>query len=222
MKGEGLLQVTVFNPVSWRRRQWIEVDLSSGKRHVEGNYWTALANARSGVAFFNRGTMGAVREADGGFALPLAYAMYYIWGTRMLTGDFRYEFALYPFAGAWRQADVHRRALEYNFPAVSVVGRPGDARLGAEVCLLDVGSENVILSALYRENDRLQTRLYESTRLAGTANVAWLTDKARLIEVDLLGRGDASVDSALAFRPWQFRTLRIEPSAASSGKAKQP
>jgi hypothetical protein len=43
--------------------------------------------------------MGSLRESDRDFSLPLAYAMYYIWGTRMLDGDFCYEFAIYPFAG---------------------------------------------------------------------------------------------------------------------------
>jgi hypothetical protein len=44
-------------------------------RYVEGNYWTALADGQSGVAVFNRGTMGSVREEDGSFSVPLAYAM---------------------------------------------------------------------------------------------------------------------------------------------------
>ena len=44
--------------------------------------------------------------------------MHYIWGTRMLMGDFAYEFAVAPFAGEWRQAELHRHALAYDFPAV--------------------------------------------------------------------------------------------------------
>ncbi len=28
MKGEGFAQVTVFNPLSWRRNQWIVIDLA--------------------------------------------------------------------------------------------------------------------------------------------------------------------------------------------------
>jgi hypothetical protein len=38
-------------------------------RYVEGLYWAALADHHLGVAFFNRGAMGSVREADGGFSL---------------------------------------------------------------------------------------------------------------------------------------------------------
>ena len=84
-----------------------------------------------GIAVFNKGTMGAVREKDGGFSIPLAYAAYYIWGTRMLSGDFEYEFALYPFTGKWAAADLHRHAVEYNFPLVGVAAPAADGSLGA-------------------------------------------------------------------------------------------
>ena len=60
--------------------------------YVNGNYWTALTDGRAGVAFLNRGSMGSVREPNSGFSLPLAFAMYSIWGTRMLNGEFSYDF----------------------------------------------------------------------------------------------------------------------------------
>ena len=41
-------------------------------RYVEGNYWTAQSDGQIGVAVFNRGTMGAVREKDSSFSVPLA------------------------------------------------------------------------------------------------------------------------------------------------------
>ncbi len=83
----------------------------SGERYLEGNYWTALSDGQTGVAVFNRGNMGSVREADESFSVPLAHAMFYIWNTRMLHGEYEYELALYPFAGDWRAAGLHRRAL---------------------------------------------------------------------------------------------------------------
>jgi alpha-mannosidase len=79
---------------------------------VEGNYWTALAGPEHGIAYFNRGTMGSIREQDGGFSVPLAYSTYYVWGTRILSGKYSYEFSVYPFEGSWQKADLHRRALE--------------------------------------------------------------------------------------------------------------
>ncbi len=176
-------------------------------RYVEGNYWTGLSDGKSGLAIFNRGTMGSVREADGGLSVPLTFAMYYIWGTRMLTGDYAYEFAFCPFLGDWRSNDLHRRALEYNFPAPFLKGTPGAGPLSDELRLLDIVSENVILSSLYSEGGRIYVRMYESQGRNGTVRV----QGARLTEVDLLGNGSRAVTGLLDFRPWQIRTFRVGP-----------
>ena len=179
-------------------------------RYVEGNYWTALAGTQGGVAFFNRGTMGSVREDEGGFSVPLAYAMYYVWGTRMLTGDYNYELAAFPFNGEWQQADLHRRAVAYNFPVVSESGAPGSGLLGESLRLIDAGMDDVLLSALYSENGKVLVRLYESEGRPGNSEIRYLRGPARVTEVDLLGRGNTEVVGPLGFKPWQFRTVRIE------------
>ncbi len=180
-------------------------------RYVEGNYWTAVADGRAGMAVFNRGTMGSVRESDGGFSVPLAYAMYYIWGTRMLDGDFTYEFALFPFSGDWRQADLHRRALEFNFPVVDICTPPSAGPLGSEVHPLEIGSENVILSALYPEQGHVFARLYECAGREGRAPCAARQGEVVLQAVDLMGRNPQRVTAPLTFQPWSIRTVQVVP-----------
>ena len=180
-------------------------------RYINGLYWTALTDGSKGMAVFNRGTMGSVHEADGGFSVPLAYAMYYVWGTRMLNGDFTYEFALYPFSGDWRQADLHRRAIEYNFPCVGVCTSPGDGRLGSELRLLNIASSDVVVSALYNKEGKNYVRMYEYRGHDSRASLNYLQGKARLTEVDLAGREGEALSGSLTFRPWQIRTVWIEP-----------
>jgi hypothetical protein len=179
-------------------------------RYINGLYWTALTDGSKGLAIFNRGTMGSVHEVDGGFSVPLAYAMYYVWGTRMLNGDFTYEFSLYPFSGDWREADLHRRALEYNFPCVAVCTAPGDGRLGRDLCLLEAGSSDVVVSALYNKEGKSYVRMYKHQGRDSRALLRYLSGKARLTEVDLAGRESEVVSGSLTFRPWQIRTVRIE------------
>ncbi|UCG47499.1 MAG: hypothetical protein JSU94_18690, partial [Phycisphaerales bacterium] len=179
--------------------------------YVNGNYWTAVADASGGLAVFNRGTMGSVREADGGFSVPLAHAMYYVWGTRMLNGEFAYEFALYPFGTTWQKADLHRKALEYNYPLVSICTAPGNGSLGDGVRLLEAGGENVVVSALYNEAGKSYIRMYEYKGQTGRAAAEYLAGKARLVEVDFAGRGKRAVSGSPEFKPWQIRTFRIEP-----------
>jgi len=84
--------------------------------YVNGLYWTAVADGDKGLAVFNRGPWDGAREGRRFFG-PLAYAAYYVWAPDAQR-DFEYEFALYPFTGPWTDADLHRRAVEYNFPLV--------------------------------------------------------------------------------------------------------
>jgi len=183
-------------------------------RYVEGNYWIALADGNTTLALFNRGTMGSVREPDGGFSLPLAFAMYYVWGTRMLNGDFTYEFALYPLAGGWEGADLHRRALEYNFPCVAICTPSGNTAAGGSLRLPELDSPGVVVSAMYTKGGKTYVRMYESRGENGqmafrvrTGDV--LPGPVALTEVDLAGRDLGPVSSPLSFRPWQIRTFRI-------------
>ncbi|MDH7501428.1 MAG: hypothetical protein QHJ82_01760 [Verrucomicrobiota bacterium] len=178
-------------------------------RYVEGIYWTAVSDGQTGLALFNRGTMGSVLETDGGFSVPLAYAMYYIWGTRMLEGDFSYDFALYPFTGDWRKQDLHRRAIEYNFPVVSVSTPPGKGTIGAYLRAFDIGSDNVILCALYPEGGRVLARFYEYQGRPGEMRFAPMNTAAKLESVDLLGGSARTVASPLKFNSWQIQTVAV-------------
>ncbi|MCU0913780.1 MAG: hypothetical protein MUC88_04345 [Planctomycetes bacterium] len=178
--------------------------------YVNGLYWTAVADGSRGVAVFNRGTMGAVREPDGGFSIPLAYAAYYIWGTRMLAGDFEYEFALYPFAGPWVAVDLHRRAVEYNFPLVGAAARPAEGSLGAMFQPVDVQSRDALVSALYQREGKTYVRVYEYRGGGGKASLGHTPGETRLTEVDLEGRDLGVVGPALDLRPWEIKTVRLE------------
>jgi len=180
-------------------------------RYVEGIYWTAVADADGGLAVFNRGNMGSVRESDGGFSVSLAYAMHYIWGTRMLAGQYQYELALYPFRGKWQDADIHRQAIEYNMPPVSLCSEPGDGSLGDEVRAVDAGSLGVLVSAMYPEAGHVYVRMYEYRGRDSSAAVSYLSGKAAITEVDLAGREIKPAPATMAFGPWRIRTVRIDP-----------
>ncbi len=178
--------------------------------YVEGNYWSAMGDGRVGVAIFNRGNMGSVLEKDGGFSVPLAHAMYYIWGTRMLDGDFSYDFALYPFTGDWKTAGLHRRALEYTYPCVARFSAAGSGSLGSELRLIEAASQDVLVSALYSEAGKIHARMHEHGGGAGQLTLRYLKGPAKFTEVDLAGRSSGQAATQLQFRPWQIRTIRID------------
>ena len=178
--------------------------------NIQGNYWTAIADGRTGVAVFNRGTMCCVREADGTISIPLAYAMYYVWGTRMLSGKYSYEFALYPFTGPWAAAGLHRAAMEYNFPCRAVAGQPGNGQMGNQVALLEAAGDGVIASALYLKGGAAHLRLYEHRGRKAQARLHYSAGPAKFIETDLAGNVGQTADSRVPFGAWQIRTFRLQ------------
>jgi alpha-mannosidase len=176
--------------------------------YVNGIYWAAVSDGLAGLAVFNKGSMGAVREADGGFSIPLVFANSYIWGTRMLSGEFVYEFSLWPFEGPWREAGLHKHALEYNLPCVGLASEPGNGELGQTFQPIAFASNEVIASAVYPQGGAFHLRLYEHTGQAATTSLRAWKDQ-HLTEVNLAGESLAPVQNPIAFRPWQIRTLRM-------------
>ena len=182
-------------------------------RYVNGLYWTAVTDGEKGFGVFNRGTMGAVREQDGGFSVPLAYAMYYVWGTRMLSGDFTYEIALYPFTERWDKAGLHERALEYNYPLAGLFAPAGNGKSRHTIQPLVMSSSDVIASAFLNLNDDIYVRMYEHRGRSCQVSLDYKMSQAQMTEVDLAGRELSVVSGVLNFKPWQIKTVRITPAS---------
>ncbi|UCD50268.1 MAG: hypothetical protein JSW27_22410 [Phycisphaerales bacterium] len=179
-------------------------------RYVNGLYWTALADDAGGLAYFNRGAMGAVREEDGAFSMPLAYAAYYVWGTRMLDGDFTYDFALYPFAGPWQKGDLQRLALAYNYQPASLQTPAGDGRLAEVFTPLAIDAPGALLSALYSDAGKVYLRLYEHQGRKSQMSLQYAPGQASFVETDLVGNTLRPFSSPATLKPWQIRTIKLE------------
>ncbi len=178
-------------------------------RYVNGLYWTSVTDGENGIAFFNRGTMVAVREDDGGFSMPLAYAMYYVWGTRMLSGDFTYEFAIRPFAGSWHRTELQREAIEYNYPPVGLYAQAGNGKYGPTMRPITTDPSAPIVSAFYNIGDDFYIRFYEHQGHPQQFSLGCPMDDMHLTEVDLSGRELGAVSDLIDLSPWQIKTVRL-------------
>ncbi|MGC1392433.1 MAG: hypothetical protein WA816_15465 [Bacteroidales bacterium] len=178
-------------------------------QYIQGNYWTAIADGHIGMAVFNKGTMGSTHEKDNSLSVPLAYSMYYVWNTVILNGNYGYSFAIYPFEGKWENADLHRKAIEYNFPCLGVNTEKGNGSLGFENKIFDIQSKDVLISALYPSAGCTVVRMYESHGDDEQFNLQDLHGKADFTEINLAGREVGSASSLMYFKPWQIRTLKI-------------
>jgi hypothetical protein len=171
--------------------------------YIEGIYWTALSDGNTGLAIANRGTMGTVREADGGLSVPLAFATDYVWGAEILSGRREWALALIPWEGDWQAAELPRRGLEFAFPLVAVPGRL--AARSPDFLRLD--SPGLILTALYVEGGHGFARLFNGT--GGAQAIVWkLPDQSTPTPVDLKDR-DLAGGISTELRAWQFETFRV-------------
>jgi alpha-mannosidase len=178
-------------------------------QYIQGNYWTAIADGHIGMAIFNKGNMESTHEQDNGFSVPLAYSMYYVWNTVILSGNYQYSFAIYPFEGKWENADLHRKAIEYNFPCLGLNTEKGNGSLGFENKIFDIQSKGVLISALYPSAGSTVVRMYESYGDDEQFNLQYLSGKAGFTEINLAGREIGNASSLLNFKPWQIRTIKI-------------
>ena len=179
---------------------------------IEGNYWTALADGKKGWAVFNKGNMAIVREQDQGLSIPLAYSMYYIWGTRPLYGKYGYEFAFYPFEGKWQQVDLPKKALEYAFPTPTWETQRTTNELGQTVkpVQFQFDSNELIMTAFYPQKGNIIARFFNYSDRSKQSTVNINAGSFRPTEVDLNGKALNANGNVLHLAPWQFKTIRME------------
>lgn len=179
-------------------------------KYVQGNYWTAISDGNTGIAYFNRGAMGSVRE-EGGFSMPLEYANEYVWGSRYLYGKYTHEFSICPFEGSWENAGLHKKALEYQYPfATYELKSSNDGKYSNSINFMNITpSDNVMLSALYPEDGSVIARFYEYQGQAGTVDIN--SDFGNIQdEVNIMGHHTAAVvDNKLEFRKHEIKSIRF-------------
>ena len=178
---------------------------------IEGNYWTALTDGKRGLAVFNKGNMAIIREQDQGLSIPLAYSMYYIWGTRPLYGEYDYSFALYPFEGNRQSADLPKKALEYAFPMPVFETENTSNTLGYKVKPVNIQFDNsdLIMTAFYPQKENMIARFFKYGDQTKQSTVKIEVDALRASEVDFEGNTMNTNINELHLAPWQIKTIRM-------------
>lgn len=179
-------------------------------QYIQGNYWTACSDGTLGVACFNGGSMCMVRESKG-VSIPLEYANRYVWGARMLYGEYEHTFSILPFSGSWESQDLHRKAVAYEFPLVLREAEPGqEGPWDDEIQFFSLAcSGNVLLSALYPEDSKVIARFYEYAGQEGSVQLQSSLANAEN-EVNLLGLREAcasAMGDIVPLSPHQIRSF---------------
>jgi len=182
----------------------------TGNDYINGNYWTAVSDDRVGMAYFNKGLMGSIHEHDGAFSSVLAFSMPYIWGTRMLNGKYQYDLGIMLFQNDWKNADLHRLALEYNFPFVQTTVNIQKQTLGTTWTPYGQKSGDAIMSALYVKNKNLYIRYYEYQGKSTDLSFEWNGKQVSNNTVNLREQEQDSNANQITLKPWQVQTFIIK------------
>lgn len=176
--------------------------------YMQGIYWLALRDKKQGVAVANRGCMGSAVEGNRLY-IPLLYSNEYMCGTRILDGVFEDEFALITFGAEKSDAELHRDAVSYAYPPVSAVIPKGEGDIDAFTVADYKGDNEVILTALYPEEDHILARFCNYSDSPSSAVLTPAVGSVKC-ETDLLGNELGKIENGeLSFRPWEIKTVKI-------------
>ncbi len=132
-------------------------------------------------------------------------------------GHHSFTYALYPHSGNWQAAQTVRHGYELNQPLQAKVVRPNsDGRLPPVGSLLDLGADNLVLTAFKRAEDDPNTYILRCYECHGeTTPLGFKSDLGLQLgpRVDLLER-EVTNDSA-AILPWQIASFQVVRSPIS-------
>jgi hypothetical protein len=134
----------------------------------------------------------------------------YVWNTRILHGAYTYDLGILPFRGRWQEADLHRQALEYNFPCVVQDVTEVEDPLGEIWSPMAAKTQGeVALSALYTKDCRTYARFCEFGGARGSIAFDWMGQPAAFTAVDYREREEGGLGHRILLRPWQVQTVLV-------------
>jgi alpha-mannosidase len=192
--------------------------------------WIDYGDGERGIALLNRGLPGN-NVADGTMMLSLMRStsiVAYGFGGGYEPGmssdsgyeegkEQRFDCALVPHVGDWREAGIYRQGMEFNQPLLVRTAAPEPGALPANRGFLRVSSENVVVSTVKSgENGGTVVRIYEAAGLPvkgvriepSVGIVAAATVDLMEDEIGQLPVIDGGV--LLDLRPFEIKTIRFE------------
>jgi len=139
-------------------------------------------------------------------------------------GDYKFTYYLYPHSGNHEKAKTSRVALEIKNPLISLpIEKENGNLLSEEESFLSIDPENILLSAIYVEEGKVNVRLYETEGRETKAKIRFRFPFT-IEEVDLSGEkakilSEWARETETYFSAYEIKTLRLS-SLKRRGKSK--
>lgn len=183
----------------------------TSNRLLQGNYWTAFSDGQHSIAVFNRGNMATEFLKDGSISIPLAFSTTFIWNTVPMTGTYTYQLALYPTTEKLNQEKIHKEALEYSYPVISIeVGPSAEQSLGEKWSPYEAKDSGAIVSALYTDSGKTYIRYYNPGQNQREIQIKWMNKEVSFTYTDFFGNNWGRTGTSYLLRPFGISTLKID------------
>ena len=228
-----------------RYRLLVPTSIASGKRFDEipfgsverptsqefpAQNWIDWGDGARGVALLNHGLPGN-NVSSGTLLLSLmrsavitaySYSGGYEPGVSSDLGlelgeERKFDYALVPHNGDWREPQIYRAGLEFNNPLMARKTSRHAGPLPSHWGLVEITPANVVASALKRGEDKgLFLRVYEASGKAAPGvkiklpHGSWTAAEVNLIEQPLHDAKILSDRMTFDLRPFEIKTFRIE------------
>jgi alpha-mannosidase len=203
---------------------WFETPFAAVRRPSDGQEvpalrWADVGGDTYGIALLNDSKYGY--DALGGRLRLTLLRSAYEPDSISDIGQHSIRYSLLPHPGSWRDAQVVRQAAGFNQPLLARQVAPDrpPAEPASDRWRPSLSRDTSVQIAALKpaQSQRgLLVRLYESAGRAVETELCGIPDGARARETNLVEDPLAALDTTngrvrLTFRPWQVRTIMIEP-----------
>ncbi len=176
--------------------------------------WAALTDNASGMCLINAGHPGYVIEGNVISNILLQSLdeknqnQFKIISDISGVGKHEFKYAIYFFSGNWRGAHLAQRVREYLHPLISTIKMDeGTKRLPRTLAFLKMSPENLIMTALYSDDEDVLLRLYECAGKGGEVKIEPFIQPRNIYSTDLL-KNTIKKEKGGEVKPYEIVTLK--------------
>ncbi|MBZ5653757.1 MAG: alpha-mannosidase [Acidobacteriia bacterium] len=185
-----------------------------GQFEVPGLQWADISDAQHGFSLLNDSKYGW--DAKGN-VLRLSLLRSPEWpDPHADEGEHDFTYSMYPHGGTWREALTVRRGDELNYQLFAMQTEKHDGALPPSHSFVQVGAENVVLTALKKaeDSDAIVLRFYEWAGSEGDVALQLPASARSASETDLMERSIADLPVknetvTVHTKPYEIKTVKV-------------
>lgn len=222
-KTEAPMLKVSFTPILGNSKATFEVPFGYIERVADGTEvpalrWVDISDKEYGLSLLNDSKYGF--DVNGNTVRMTLVRTSYSPDPKPDQGIHKFNYAIYPHKGSWKEALTFRKGYEINHPfeAVALTERSSlNASEPEEKSYVQASPENVVVSCLKlaEDSDDYIIRIYDATGTGADAELSFIFNVDEAFETDLLERNIRTIPVKenrvkVQLQPFEIKTLRLK------------